>query len=209
VLAAAFAVACGGGGDEGANPMTAPSSVASPTSEPEPTTTISAQPSPGSTGIDSIDAIARAVRSGNAQDIADLVVFRQVACTTNIQGIGGPPACRQGEAEGTEVLVIFGASCEGYYARGDELPFRRVALGDSPLYAVFRIDAGTQLARTWPDAKYAVVLNRVVGEAAADLAFALLADDEGIVGFSESCGETPERWVAVQGLTDAVVAPMQ
>lgn len=212
-LALAFAAACGGDDDENDDGAAATSTPPAPaTRSPQtgsPTPGVSATPGSGlPTGIDSIDMIGEAVSDGDTDGLSDLVLFRQVACTTVTgQGPGGPPACREGEAEGTEVLVVLGASCEGYYAREDELPFQRIALGDPAFYAAYRIDETSSIARGWPDAKYAVVLNRIGGGAVQELALAVFADDEGIVGFSEGCGETPAQWVVTQGLTDEIVAP--
>jgi hypothetical protein len=210
-----LAAACGGDGDDnGDTPPTSTPPAASPTNTPPP-----ASPSPGAgetpgvgapTGIDSVDAILEVVEGGGSLGaLDDLVLFRQVACTTTTgQGPGGPPPCREGETEGMEVLVVFGASCEGYYAREDELPFQRVLLAEPPLYGVFRTGA-SRLTTVWPDAEYAVVLGRAGGGEVADLAFTLFADDEGIVGFSEGCGETPEQYAQAQGLTDAIVPPSE
>ncbi len=183
-------------------------SVATATVPPgSPTPTAEASPTAGfPTGIDSVDAIADVADAGDARALEDLVLFRQVACTTTIEGIGGPPRCREGEAEGTEVLAVFGASCEGFFAREDELRFQGIALSDPPIYGVFRME-GSRAAAIWPDAKYAVVLSRVSPN--GPLAFTLFADDEGIVGFSLGCGEAPARYVEAQEFVRVIVAPAE
>jgi hypothetical protein len=158
------------------------------------------------TGIDSLDLIAQALREDGARGLADFVLYRQVACTATIQGIGGPPECLEGEAEGTEVLAVFAASCEGYYARESDHLFSNVELASPALYGAYRIDASSPLRGPWPDAKYAVLLNSALPGGGTGV-FALFADDEGIVGFSTGCGETPAQYADAQGLTDAIIAP--
>jgi hypothetical protein len=204
------AVACGDGGDGGAGGEATNTPAATSTAAPESSPTADASPTPGAgapTGIDSIDAIVESVASGSAAGLADLVLFQQVACETpSGQGPGGPPPCREGEAEGTEVLVVFGASCEGFYAREDELQFQGIALADPPLYGAFRVTSESPLSQLWPD-DYAVVLRRINPGGGDDLAFTLLADDQGIIGFSLGCGESPEQFVETQQLVDAIIAP--
>jgi hypothetical protein len=214
LAAVGLAVACGDDGDDAGVVPTSTPPATSPTSEPESSPTPTAGQTPGTgfpTGIDSVDAIANAVSAGGtAAPLADLVLFRQVACEVpSGQGAGGPPPCREGEAAGTEVLVVLAASCEGFYAREDELQLQSIMLADPPLFGAFHISDGSQVATIWTDARYAVVLNRLGGGTGSQLAFTLFADDEGIVGYSAGCGETPEQYVELQGLTDAIIAPAE
>jgi hypothetical protein len=203
----AFAAACGGDDEPVSDAATATPIASSPTTRPEASATPDATSTPDdATGVDSIDAIAQAVRKDGVRGLADLVLYRQVACTTTAEGIGGPPECLEGEGEGTEVLAVFAASCEGYHARESDLLFSNIELASPALYGAFRVEASSPLRGPWADATYAIILNRTLPGGGTGV-FALFADDEGIVGFSTGCGETPELYVETQGLADAIIAP--
>jgi hypothetical protein len=204
---ALLAAACGGDDDPDSDAATATPVAASSTARPQASATPDADSTPDdATGIDSIDAVAHAVRKDGVRGLADLVLYRQVACTTTVEGIGGPPECLEGEAEGTEVLAVFAASCEGYYARESDVLFSNIELASPALYGAFRVGASSSLRRPWADATYAIILNRTLPGGGTGV-FALFADDEGIVGFSTGCGETPAQYAETQGLTDAIIAP--
>jgi hypothetical protein len=191
-----------------------------PTSVPA-TSTASASPTPGAsttpalsptavieTGIASVDAVARAVAADDFASLESLAVFDALPCTTTVEGIGGPPECRAGEADGTPVDVLLGAACEGYYVREGELTFETLSIGrpggGNPLYGVYA--SSSNLAGGWPRAKYVIVLYNE-GPTDAVMAFALLVDDENIVGFLDGCGATPEQFVETQRLGEPIAGP--
>ncbi len=157
-------------------------------------------------------AIAAAARENGAAALEAFVRYEPVPCTTTVEGIGGPPECQEGEAEGTPVDVVFATTCEGYYAREGALNFAEIAFGvfgsGDALYGVYEIDAASQLARIeeWPGAKYAIVLNRI-GPADQNFVYVLISDGEAILGTATGCGETPEEWVDIQNLGALIFVP--
>jgi hypothetical protein len=213
ILAAGALVACGGDddGDEATATVTrpAPSSTREPdsTATPEPEQT--ATPGGGATGL---DAIVEAARANDGAALEALVRYEQVPCTTTVEGIGGPPECEPGEADGTPVDVVFATNCEGYFARRGALNFDEIAFGvfgsGDPLFGVYTIDPASQLARIeeWADAEYAIVMNRI-GPADQVFAYAIISDGEQIIGTAAGCGESPEEWVDFQGLGEPIEVP--
>ena len=72
------------------------------------------------TGIADIDAVIAAVESGDPQQVRDLFQFISVACT-NADGLGGPPKCREGEAEETLVDVLPFLGSEGSFLHKENI----------------------------------------------------------------------------------------
>ncbi len=200
----AFAAAGCGDGDEGGAstpaPTRAPTDAPGDTPEPEPTSELSF--------TDLARIILRLARDNRIDLIEELARFSPVPCTTSVEGIGGPPQCREGEANGTPVNVMLAAACEGYYVREGELPFETFALvatDGSPLYGIYRVTS-SNIAQGWPGATYVFVLRQQL-PGGGEGALALFTDEISIVGFVQGCGETPQQWVETQGLTDVVIEP--
>ena len=88
------------------------------------------------TTIDEIDIILATVNSSDKQKLTDFFSYTTIACKTIVNGLGGPPACREGEAEGTLVQVLPVLSSEGYYLYKDEIS-NWPGLDVAGLYAVY------------------------------------------------------------------------
>lgn len=87
-----------------------------------------------------IDTVIAAIESGDRAKIGAVIGWGKVACVTKQEGIGAPPLCPEGVAEGTGLEAISGACMEGYFVMrqdfesGTGRPF-----GDTNgLYAVYR-----------------------------------------------------------------------
>jgi len=89
------------------------------------------------TGISEIDPVLAAVESGDPQELRSLIQYTTAPCTWK-EGLGGPPKCREGEAEGTilEVLPFLGS--EGSFIRKGESA-SWPGIDASALYAVLRV----------------------------------------------------------------------
>jgi hypothetical protein len=212
---ATAAIACGGDDDEPDVPTAAASATVGASATPDVEATQTAEPQPTATATPTaggIDAIVAAARANDATALEALVVYAPVPCTTDVMGVGGPPPCEPGEADGTPVDVVFATTCEGYYARESALNFNEIAFGvfgsGDALYGLYEIDPASQLARIeeWSAARYAVVMNRI-GPADQNFAYVIISDGERIIGTAAGCGETPEEWVDFQGLSDAIAVP--
>ena len=101
-----------------------------------------------------MDAVVDAFLGSSLDARRHLVRFLTTPCTT-ARGLGGPPKCEAGEAEGTPVEVFPVAMMEGYFVRRESidgaLQFEVVGL-----YGVFRAPGPTYERAYWPAGEYAV-----------------------------------------------------
>jgi len=88
------------------------------------------------TGVTELDALIQIVLSGNQREIQAAVHFTELACTS-ADGLGGPPKCAEGEADGMLVAVLPILAQEGHYLRATEIDTLVLELTD--LYAVYRV----------------------------------------------------------------------
>jgi hypothetical protein len=89
-------------------------------------------------GIEVIDSFLDALRAEDLDAMLDLVSYQQVGCIVEPVGIGGPPFCEEGEAEGTVLDVIPAGQCEGFYMRREELRDGLHDLAGKP-WAIFAV----------------------------------------------------------------------
>jgi len=129
-------------------------STVMPTATEEPTS-LDYYPLSTRTGIADVDAVLAAVESGDAQALRDLIRLTTVGCTKT-EGLGGPPKCREGEAEGTLVNVLPFLGPEGHFLYESELSkFPGVdVLG---LYAVYAVSDSAYSEEAYPTGEYAAM----------------------------------------------------
>jgi hypothetical protein len=148
-----------------------------------------------------VSAARQMIEAATANDVAtlaSLVRFTPTACATNVQGAGGPPDCRAGEADGTLVDVLAISDCEGHFVREDELALDPIATG-----TVTFVDAFAAPQQFFPQAETVLVFTRLmsgIGEIGWELAVA----DDAIVGIKYGCGETAAELIEFQGLGEAI-----
>lgn len=107
------------------------------------------------TAIPDVDAVLAAVESGDPQALRNLVRFTTVACT-KAEGLGGPPKCRENEAEGTLVQVLPILGPEGHHMNEAELA-GFPGLSVLGLYAVYRVSDTAYSEEAYPAGEYAVM----------------------------------------------------
>jgi len=182
--------ACGGddGGDE-ATPKASPSPTAAETDEAAAVVPVEVQ------------AIIDAALSGDQEELLALVQYTTIPCAATPEGIGGPPTCRQGEADGTPVEVLPVGTCEGELRRPDEIDDTPALLSDISLYAVYRWPAAQE-----PPGEYAAMFART-GPTGEVLAVELVIEDGRLVRLKFGCGETPAQLAEFQGLDDVILPP--
>lgn len=107
------------------------------------------------TGIPDVDAVLAAVESGDPQQLRDLIRFTTVGCT-KAEGLGGPPKCQDGEAEGTLVEVLPFLGSEGHFLhKADVSNFPGVNV--TGLYAVYKVSDSAYSEEAYPVGEYAVM----------------------------------------------------
>jgi major membrane immunogen (membrane-anchored lipoprotein) len=104
--------------------------------------------------IPEIDVIIGAVAGGDPQELRNLFEYTTIACMT-VNALGGPPPCREGEAEGTPVEVLPSLGPEGSFLRKDEAE-RFPGLDVMGLYAVYRVPDSAFTDPNYPAGDYAI-----------------------------------------------------
>lgn len=107
------------------------------------------------TGIADLDNIIDAVLEGNPDEVHQLIQFSTIACT-HAEGLGGPPKCREGEAEGTKLEVFPFLGPEGHHMRKSELS-SWASIQASSVYTVYRVSPQAFSDEAYPAGEYAIV----------------------------------------------------
>jgi hypothetical protein len=140
-------------------------------------------------GTSAEQPVIDAASGGDVAALRGFVRGTPTACVTVVDGIGGPPECRDGEAPGMEVNVVLVADCEGHMDRVEELalPFYEDGVEFADAYAIpdsFNIVGGDTMLvfrSALPD-----------GE---ELGIAIVMDGGAITGFYNGCGQTVAQLV--------------
>ena len=158
---------------EGYPAVDAPASEGYPALAPE-----TAYPAAYVSGVEMIDRVLSAVYTNNAADLHGLLSFEMAPCTT-AEGLGGPPKCREGEAENTQLEVHPSLGAEGSFVRRSELPADYLA-GPFNLIAVYEVKADVVQEAYYPAGKWGIVLSKLE-PSGTTLYYTLLVDESGIV----------------------------
>jgi hypothetical protein len=119
------------------------------------------------TGIGDIDHILAIVESGNREQLESLIQYTTAPCTT-LDGLGGPPKCREGETDGTPVEALPLIGSEGGFIRKTEID-RWSGLDADALFAVYRAGEEGFEEEYYPRGEYAVVFLASGSETAVTL----------------------------------------
>jgi DNA-binding CsgD family transcriptional regulator len=156
--------------------------------------TLNLHPAGTRTGNPLFDTAIAAVEGGDPLVIEQLISWSVEACAP-FEGFGGPPECPEGAAEGTELEVLSGAACHGYWRLRPE-PGSGVSLAVQPtarLYAVVEREDGDE----YPPGTYALIYAM---PDSPEMGQAVYLDAEGrIVGDWGGCGVSPPDIVARGG----------
>jgi hypothetical protein len=106
-------------------------------------------------GIKEIDNVLSAVASDDLQLLHSLVNFTTAKCTLR-EGLGGPPKCREGEAEATSVEVLPFMGGEGSFIREDEIENWQ-GIEASGVYAIYRVSADVKSEEYYPAGEIAII----------------------------------------------------
>jgi hypothetical protein len=138
------------------------------------------------TGVEIIDGILDAVASGDTQRLRSLILFSNAVCTQR-EGLGGPPKCREGEAEGTPVEVLSFLGSEGGFLRKDEID-RWSGIDVPGIYAVYEVNSAVLASEQYyPLGKYVVLFVAEENQPAV----ALRVDEGGIVRVDQIFDASP------------------
>ncbi|MBI5288498.1 MAG: hypothetical protein HY873_05955 [Chloroflexi bacterium] len=188
------AIACG---DANTRAPTAPAEPATRT----PLSPTSAPPTATPTATNGAGVIRRIIAAAEANDtdaLREYIAFTPTACTTNVQGTGGPPACRPGEADGTLVDVFAVMDCEGHFARADEVRLEPLESG-----AIVFLNAYRTPEDFYPPGDTVLLFTREQ-ERIGKWGMQLILTGENVTGVRYGCGQSAAELIALHGL----VAPI-
>ncbi len=193
---------------EPVTPTAAPTATEKPNSiAPTVTSTVTEEPKSPEyhplstrTGIADVDAVLAAVESDDAQSLRDLIRFTTVGCT-KAEGMGGPPKCREGEAEGTLVNVLPFLGPEGSFIYESDLPnfLPMQVLG---IYAVYSVSDSAYSEEAYPAGEYAVMFTTE-----EDQIFVVYQIREGIVRIDTVFSPSTRDAVIQRDASELVLAP--
>jgi hypothetical protein len=125
------------------------------TSVPTPAPTGGSYPLSTTTGIQDVDHVLEAVAGGDPGQVASLIRYTTAPCT-KADGLGGPPKCRDGEADGTVLDVLPLISSEGSSWRKDESG-KWSGIQQDALYAIYRVSLNALNEQFYPAGDYMIV----------------------------------------------------
>ena len=114
---------------------------------------------PNSVVKDELGPILKTVVSGSDADRLALLQFANVPCA-NVEGLGGPPPCPEGVAEGTEVEVFPVLGSEGSLLNLEEMTNMMLDLQINSLYAVYRETSNPNAEPYYQTGEYAMLFER-------------------------------------------------
>ena len=107
------------------------------------------------TGLEEVDQIIEIVLTGDMNELRKKIKFTTSSCT-HVMALGGPPTCREGEAEGTLVQVLPFLGAEGSHLRRDEINEWQ-GIDVAGLYAVYRVSDEAFSDKDYPAGEYGIV----------------------------------------------------
>jgi len=107
------------------------------------------------TGIPDVDVVIDTVLVGTPQEQLQLLQFSSLACT-RADGLGGPPKCADGEAEGTIIEAFPFLGPEGHHVRRDDME-DWAGIQATGVYAVYRVSDQVYSDEAYPAGEYAIV----------------------------------------------------
>lgn len=182
-------------------PPTEPAEAAEPTAAPEaqPTATGSRQ-----SGVPEADAVIPALLAHDAEAIHDLIHFSEIGCTT-AEGLGGPPKCLEGEAEGTPVEVLPTLGAEGSHIRPDGIDTLISLLQTDQLYAVYGLSEAVFADEAYPRGRYGILF---ISDQEGAPSTTIHVTEQGIIRIDYHLGETPDEVMARESAV-LLLAPQQ
>jgi hypothetical protein len=158
------------------------------------------------TGIAEIDIVLTAMENGDPQSLRDSFRYNRVACMT-VKALGGPPPCREGEAEGTMVEVLPFLGSEGSYFHKDEIN-SWPGLEVDGIYAVYQVSENAYSDEYYPKGDYGVVL---IGKKGIDENVVLQIKDGGIVRLDYTFDLSSDALTGIleRNAAEVILAPIE
>ncbi len=107
------------------------------------------------TGVDELDRLIEIVLSDEIDALQSVIQFNQSKCTF-VEGLGGPPKCKEGEVEGEIVEVLPFLGWEGHFIRKEDIGSWD-GLDVSQVYAAYTVSAVGKTDPNYPRGTHAIV----------------------------------------------------
>ena len=137
-------------------------------------------------GLPRIDQILEAVANRDLQTLHSFVEFTSALCT-RLDGLGGPPKCREGGEEGTVMEVLPFLGSEGSFIRKEEIS-SWTGIDASGVYAIYEVSSAVAAEQYYPAGRYVILF---VGDENQP-ATAVRIGDNGIVRVDTIFDSSPE-----------------
>lgn len=153
-----------------------------------------------------IDSIIKAVLSNDPEQVRPLIQFQTIPCTT-AEGLGGPPKCAEGQAEGTEVTGFPVLGGEGGFVDETTIDGTLNSLKTGGLFGVYIVPTDPPAEPYYPKGRYALVFSPAEE---GPPPFTIRATDEGIVRIDYNLGLTAaEAFDNNRGDGQIIIAPLE
>ena len=197
LLVPALVLAACGGGSGGQPAATAPSTTAAPVS------TAAAVVDDRRSGIPALDAALDALFSGDRAAVASLIAFTPTDCMAEPPGLGSPPMCPEGIADGTTIDVFPASNCHGYYVFPEDMDNKvdTMTARGAELYEVYEV------SDSYPPGTHAAVYTGAIADARPDDAYVVFITRGRITGYKSGCSTTPADFGARRPVETRLVPP--
>jgi hypothetical protein len=157
---------------------------------------------------DELGPVMKAMFSGFVDDKIALLQFIQVPCA-NVDGLGGPPACPEGVAEGTALEVFPNLGAEGSWATLEDMTmmFTNLNLQVKSLYAVYRQTPNPNAEPYYQPGEYAMLFERDIND--MPLPIVLQVTKGRIVRIDYRIGISPEDILKEIPVDQIIIAPQE
>jgi len=155
------------------------------------------------TGIPEVDSTLSAIESRDLQNLRALINYTVAPCTT-ADGLGGPPKCREGEINGTQVEALPFIGGEGSFIRKDEIG-NWPGINANAVYAIYRVSENSQIEQYYPSGEYAILLSTPENQPAISIRIG----NDGIVRIDYIFDPSPESLIMImeQDSAEVILAP--
>lgn len=138
------------------------------------------------TGIADLDHIVTIILNGSVEEQKSLINFSEIGCTF-ADGLGGPPKCEAGEAEGTPVEVLPFLGPEGHFIRKADIDSWE-GVNAPGLFAAYQVSDKAYSDENYPAGDYALVF---LDASSPESTITLQIKDGGIIRIDYRFGNPP------------------
>ena len=158
---------------------------------------------PQNSVLEELKPVLESILFGTIEDRRALVSYTTIGCT-NMDGLGGPPKCEPGQAEGSLVQVLPILSGEGTFATQQGID-QALDFEVMDLYAIYHLPQDNFPADYWSIGEYGLIFSRQMN--AVPFPLTVFTQDGRIVQLQHHMGITPEEILKQVPLDSVIVDP--